>query len=176
MFSTPAIESLRALKSSHRENQRDNNPLIRKAVESYQESLKEVVEESRVDEAPKKTSKSGVLTFRLSDIHKARFDLLVGRSIAKKIINLMDYKADVDKVLAEQVRTLKVYANQFKDKNLLSGSISDEEFEKIITASKTITYIAHAINFTHSVHGRFMTKDEIEKIEAIIRFGKRFNN
>lgn len=175
MDSTSSRDLLRTLKSSYTEKVADSNPLIRKVSNQYKESLGEAIEASKVATHKSKTNSSKVLSFRLTPEQWARFSLLVGRSISKKITNLMDYKSEVDRLLSEQVRTLRNYASQFKDKNLLAGNISEDDLDKIITASKTITYIAHAIQFNHAIHGKFMTLDELEKVEAIIRFGKKFN-
>lgn len=173
-------EGIRSLKSST-PNQ-NKNTLTNSVVDRF---LK-IEEESRLKnenksekQAPSKKKGVGkrseiypMLSFRCSHEMKEKLNRMDGKGLGKKIIDIISRKELYEETLKDQVAPLKTLASNFGQITGNPLNISEAERAKILLIADQFKTISRLIRYSDSIHGQFLTQEEKERIDKIIRLSR----
>lgn len=178
-------EGIRALKPSNQTHQKNTltNSVVDRFLKIEEETrikneseTKKIVSNKKSRGEKKHSDLYPMLSFRCSPEMKEMFKRMDGRGLGTKIMNLISKKESYEEILKEQVAPLKSLAIQFghiTDKHL---NLNEVDREKIVSIAKHFNMVSNLIKYSNAVHGQFLTDEEKERIDKILRLNRMISS
>lgn len=172
-------EGMRSLKSSAKPQNR--NPFSNSVIDSFlkaeeAERLRRErqtnIDISQEKEQKPRKGNSPVVNFRCNPELKSKLDKIQAVGVGSKIKKLVEMKDLYEETIKEQVAPLKLLASNFGQMTSSLSNLGDSERGRITVITEQFRTISKLIRYSDKVHGQFLTSEEKERIDKIIRLSR----